>query len=200
MAGIENYNQKIAAFQDSIFTEIDDEIARTLSDANEERKRVIEKAKDDYLNDSFRRVSDETKAIKNACRRRVSKQSFDSNRAVLIERSALIGEFFALLEIKLKNFAKSSDYGAYFKSTLKEADSEKPFYKGVAVQVNPDDFTKEELFEDFPFLLKEASKKIKLGGMAVFYPEENLYIDLTLDKKLKKERDAFVKNSELIIK
>lgn len=193
----DNNNQKIAAFQDSVLKEIDDKIVHMLANANEERKRIVEKAKDDYLVESFRRVSNETKLIKNACRRRVSKQSFDSERAVLTERNSLIDDFFGGIEKKLKAFAVSSGYADYFKDVLKSANEKMPFYEGVTVQVSPADYAKTALLNDFPALKAESSRKIKIGGMTVYYPNEKLYVDLTLDKQLKKERDGFVNNSEL---
>lgn len=197
MADNNNNDQKITAFQDSVHKEIDDEINYIISHASEERSRIIEQAKDDFLNDSFRRISDETKIIKNKCRHRVSKQSFDSNKAVLEKRNSLIDEFFFSLEKKLKDFTASKEYDNYLAKTLKDINKTQPLYEGVVVHVNNADLTKSSLLGDVKGVRLEASKKIKLGGMTIFYPNEKLYIDLTLDKQLKKERENFTKNPEL---
>ena len=37
-----------------------------------------------------------------------------------------------------------------------------------------------------------VDRNIELGGLSVYYPSENIYIDYTLDLALEQERKAFV--------
>ncbi len=190
-------NQKISAFQNTVQSEVQDEIRALLKQAETESEKLISTAKDSCLNNSFKKIAEETKIIKTACKRKVSKQSFDSHRAVLNKRTELISEFFKKLEADLLEFTRSGEYKTYLNKKLNGIEEFMPFYDGVVIYVKAADLSNTELFDTEIKNKLTADKKIKIGGLAVYYPKERIYIDQTLDKQIRTEHEGFVKNKEI---
>jgi len=185
----------IENFRSSVFGEVEDIAARIIEQAENEKIALKEKTNDELIVESYNVITRGTREIKSASARRVSKQSFDSYRAVLKRRENILSEFFSVIEKKLDDFSKSEAYVSFVAEKLKLADSERPI-SGTVVYVKPADAQNKALFEGFAIDIK-PSAHIKLGGVNIFYPRDNVWVDLTLDKLLSEEKINFTNKREL---
>lgn len=185
--------EKVARFEGIINKEADEEINALLSKAREKAEEAVACADKQYLEESYRIVSEETASIKRKLEHMVSQKSYRASKDFFAHRSKRVDEFFEGLEKEIIEFSNTSEYEQRLKSIIEEINSERAITKTSTVYVRASDVQKaEKLFPDFKI---EADKNIKLGGATVFYPENSVYIDKTLDSAFNGQRSEFVKNS-----
>ncbi|MCL1822589.1 MAG: hypothetical protein FWG44_00100 [Oscillospiraceae bacterium] len=188
-------NKTLENIRLSVIRETDETAAAITECAEKEKMDLINQTCDDCIALSYERVTEGVREIKQTCARRVSKNSFDVFKAILSRREELIEELFTEISDELIRFTESKDYISFTENKLKQADSERPLKNAVA-------YIKSEDAGKIKCLGAEVriSEKIKLGGVNLFYPDEKIWVDLTLDKLLRDERNHFAHKSELEIR
>ncbi len=189
--------EKLSRFQAEIDEEIKGEIDEILTSAKKKADAILAEADDEFIDDSYVKVSTETKAIKQELNKSVSHKSFEANREILAHRNKLVDDFFDGISGKVLEFTKSEKYTDYMKKAAEEANSAYPFYDGVTAYVKPADRELAVKLLDGYKIAVETDKSIKLGGITFRYPEENRYVDRTLDESFRKEKENFVSNSAM---
>lgn len=185
--------EKIARFEQEINKQADAEIETILSTAREKADEAVKIANEEYIEDSYHTVSGAVKDIKRRYERMVSQKSFEASRQVIAHRSGRVDEFFAQLEQKIKAYANTDEYTDKLKETLKSVDAQRPFTSGAIIYSRRDDV--EKIKKLYPDASVEADKKIKLGGITVFYPADGIYIDKTMDNAFELQKADFVNNA-----
>ena len=74
----------------------------------------------------------------------------------------------------------------------KKANNEQTFSKDCIINVSRDDKQLAMDIADKYGVGVSVDRNIELGGITVYYPSENIYIDYTLDLALEQQRKAFV--------
>ena len=122
----------------------------------------------------------------------VSQKSFEASREIFAHRNELIEVFFDGIAKKLLDYAKTDDYRKNLADILKEVNTQHAFTSTSKAYVRAEDVdTVKKLYPD---LQVEADRKIKLGGVTVYYPEDRIYIDKTFDNTFAEQRTAFADN------
>ena len=185
--------EKIARLEQEINKQADEKIETILSEAKAKADEAVKCADEEYLEDSYHTVSGAVKDIKRRYERLVSQKSFEASRQVIAHRSGRVDEFFAQLEKRIKDYANTDEYADQLKEMLKSADTEHSFASGAVIYARRDDV--EKIKKLYPNVSVEADKKIKLGGITVFYPTQGIYIDKTMDNAFELQKADFVNNA-----
>ena len=122
----------------------------------------------------------------------LSKSDFAAHKSVLAHRCGLVDSLFEDIKNKLEEFAKSDKYSGFMTALAEKADKEQAFSKDCVINVGRND---KQLADDIAQkygIGVAVDRNIELGGLSVYYPSENIYIDYTLDLALEQERKAFV--------
>lgn len=189
--------EKLSRFQAEIDKEIKGEIDDILSSAKEKADEILSKADDEFIGDSYQRVSAETRSIQQELNKSVSHKSFEAKREILAYRNKLVDEFFGGISQKVLEFSKSEKYADYMEKAAREVSAAYPFYDGVTAYVKPADRElAERLLAEYKVPV-ETDRSIKLGGITFRYPNENSYVDRTLDESFRKAKDNFANNSAM---
>ena len=186
------FKDKIAQFEEKINAAADAEIEALLSEAKARAEKAISGADEEYLERSYHVVSGETKNIKRKLDHMVSQKSFEASREIFAHRNELVEVFFDGIAKKLLDYAKTDDYRKNLADILKEVNTQHAFTSTSKAYVRAEDV--EAVKKLYPDLQVEADRKIKLGGVTVYYPEDRIYIDKTFDNTFAEQRTAFADN------
>ena len=186
------FKDKLAQFEEKINAAADAETEALLSQAKARAEKAISGAEEEYLEKSHNVVSDETKSIKMRLEHLVSQKSFEASREIFAHRNKLVEDFFDGIAKKLQDYAKTEDYRQNLTDILKEVNTQHVFTSTSKAYVRAEDV--DMVKKLYPALQVEADRKIKLGGVTVYYPEEKIYIDRTFDNTFEEQRAAFANN------
>lgn len=184
---------KLEIFYKAINKLADAEI-ESIAEQSQSRRTAVGKAKTDFAErEALAQVRSEMNAVAAGFRKEISKCDFEAKKAVLAHRSKLIDGFFSEIGEKLAEFVASPAYEGYLKRSLERASKE--LSGGVnAVYSAPADV---ERIKKLTEIEVKADPSIKLGGIIASGMNESTCIDLTLDRALLDEREAFNDKSEL---
>ena len=183
------YEDKVAQFEEKINAEADAEIEALLSEARARAEKAVSGADEEYLEKSYNVVSGKTKDIKRRLDHTVSQKSFEASREIFAHRNKLVEDFFDGIAKKLQDYAKSDDYRKNLADILKDVNTQHAFTSTSKAYVRAEDV--DTVKKLYPALQVEADRKIKLGGVTVYYPEDKIYIDRTFDNTFEEQKTAF---------
>lgn len=186
------YKDKVAQFEEKINAQADSEIEALIHEANIRAEKAINGADEEYLEKSYHVVSGETKNIKRRLEHMVSQKSFEATREIFAHRNQLVEDFFDGVAKRVLEYAKTDDYRRDLEGILKEVNTKHAFTSTSKAYVRAEDV--DTVKKLYPSLQVEADRKIKLGGVTVYYPEEKIYIDRTFDNTFGEQKTAFADN------
>lgn len=187
-----NNLDKSAFFKEAIDAAADAEISALLDAAKEKAAKAVASADEEYLEENYKLVSQETKRIKNSLAREVSRRSFEASKEVFAHRNRCIDEFFRDAAKEIAEYTKTSDYEAALKKILMRINDERSFEEKSVIYVKADDV--EKAGKLYPQIAVQADGNIKLGGASVYYPSDSVYIDRTYDNAFENQKAEFVNN------
>ena len=183
------YNDKIVQFEEKINAAADAEIEAMLSEAKARAEKAVAGADEEYLERSYHVVSGRTKDMKRRLDHMVSQKSFEASREIFAHRNKLVEDFFDGIAGKLLDYAKTDDYRQNLADILKDVNTQHAFTSTSKAYVRAEDV--DTVKKLYPALQVEADRKIKLGGVTVYYPEDKIYIDRTFDNTFAEQKTAF---------
>lgn len=187
-----NTTDKKEMFRTAINKQADEEIAE-LTASMRAKKSAAGKAKAELaVREELASIHAEKNAADTRFKKEMSRCDFETARAVRVHRKELIDGFFAEIRQELTDFTKSSKYDGYLWNSLKKAEQE--LGKGCVILAAVKDvsrlegLTRSEIRED---------NSIQIGGICAMDEERGLFIDLSMDKALEDEMEAFSNRTEL---
>ena len=183
------YNDKLVQFEEKINAEADAEIEALLSEARARAEKAVAGADEEYLEKSYHIVSGRTKDMKRRLDHTVSQKSFEASREIFAHRNKLVEDFFDGVARRVLDYVKTDDYRKNLAEILKEVNASHAFTATSKAYVRAEDM--DTVKKLYPTLQVEADKKIKLGGVTVYYPEDKIYIDRTFDNTFEEQKTAF---------
>lgn len=184
--------EKIAIFEKAINKAAEDETESLLSDARKKAEEAVKCADEEYLERCYHVVSGETRNIKRKLMHEVSQRDFEASKEVFAHRSRRVQEFFEELEKEIAVFSETPEYEKRLLTLTEEIEKENPFDEKTVIYVKPADVDK--LKKHYPNVKISGDKKIRLGGVSVFYPERSVYADRTFDNAFAEQKAEFVNN------
>lgn len=187
--------EKTARFEKAINKAAESEINALLSEAKKKAEEAVKSAEQEYLDNSSNVVAEETKNIKRKLEHEVSQKEFEASKEIYAHRSRCVDSFFEELRKELETFTQTPEYQQKMKQWTEETEKENPFNEKTVIYVKPSDL--DAVKKLYPNAAVSADKKIRLGGVCVFYPESSVYCDKTLDSAFEKQKEEFVNNGIL---
>lgn len=190
-------SEKLKRFSKAVYSEADKQAEEIISSANSTHDSEIQNSSDSSLASAYVVIKDDIKNIQNKYKKSVASQEINSKRAILNHREQLAKQVFQNVIKKLKNFKNSDDYLTFLQKNLKQIILENPEKAGV-VYLAPVDFKYlnkliEITGDSYTF---EEKRTIKLGGLSVYYPKDNILCDNTIDSLLEEQVDLFHKKAD----
>lgn len=182
----------IARFEEEINKESEAKAKALISAAEARSKQSVSSADEEYLDKVYNWVSTETKKVKRKYSKLVSQKEFEASKSVFVHRSQAVEAFFEDMAKEISDFAKTPEYRQDLTKLLSEIEKENGFDSDTVAYVKAEDM--EAVKKLYPSLNVKADKKIKLGGVTVFYPGKSLYIDKTFDSAFEQQKEEFVNN------
>lgn len=191
--GIEKFEQVRALVESDAAGEAEGILSR----AREESERRIAEKKKSLLAAYGEDVSRITEKFRADEKRRVSEKRTSAERRVLLYRAALTDRFFDEIADTLRGMTASADYGAYLKHAAEKADGYERLTPAAVVYCRESDRSAVEAAVSPYGASVEATGEIKLGGFFVRFGGGNVFLDLSLDAALERERERFSQVREL---
>lgn len=179
-------------FRAAINKQADDEIAEQIGKLRE-KKNAVGKAKAELaVREELAAIHAEQNAVESRVKKEMSRCDFETARAVRVHRKELIDGFFEEIREELVEFTKSTEYDGYLWKSLKKA--EQTFGKDCVIMAAVKDLPR---LEGITQLEIRADNSIVIGGICAMDEKRGLVVDLSIDKALEDEMEAFSQRSEL---
>lgn len=183
--------EKLRKFIEAVNSEAEARAAEILTEAEQEKKRIISAAEEKGRREAELYLDDKKSNAGRDFIREVSRAELEMKREVLLHRDELTNKLFAAVEKRLADYRKNSAYAEKLKEMLAAAQAE----GDVEIMLAPEDMKyadslKKTLKTD-KAVFKE-DKNIKLGGLAVYFREKGIVIDNTFDRALEDQRSEFI--------
>lgn len=183
---------KIDMFRAAITKQADDEIAEHTAKIRA-KKSAAGKAKAELaVREALSEIHAERNAAEARFKKEMSRCDFETATAVRVHRKELIEGFFEEIRAELMEFSRSDNYDGYLWNSLKQAEA--AFGKGCVILASARDVSRVEALTKNEV---RADNSIKLGGICAMDEKKGLFVDLSMDKALEDEKEAFSKRSEL---
>lgn len=188
--------EKLNKLESSVCSDAKAIAEEIISSAKSKKKQLLQISEDKLLEEFFKYSQGEIKKIKADYLKKISHIRFETKQQKFAYRTKKIEELFNKIKIRLIDFTKTSEYTEYLDKLLKKAEGVKAFDNNTVVNVKPCDMDNPVLKTKFGKKLN-ADKSIELGGITIFYPDDNMFCDFSLDSALKKEKEEFINNFNL---
>ena len=179
-------------FRAAINKQADEEIAEQIEKLRA-KKSAVGKAKAELaVREELAAIHAEQNAVESRVKKEMSRSDFETARAVRVHRKELIDEFFAEIREDLVEFTKSTEYDGYLWKSLKKA--EETFGKDCVILAAVKDIPR---LEGMTRCEIRAENSILIGGVCAMDEKRGLFVDLSIDKALQDEMEAFSQRQEL---
>lgn len=192
--------QKLLRFQESVFKDVDEKIARMNHNILKYEQRELENAKQQQLDIIFTYMQDRVQSLKSEYAHRFTQKSLELKREVICFRNGLVEKIVDECKTQILQFVDSDKYMPYLLSGIKNA-VDKFSIQSAKIQLRKEDLK----FRDELLKIKELSgiisdNKNKLGGFKLVDPERGIMIDQTLETILQDQIRRFSATDGLRIK
>jgi len=186
---LEASSKKMEKFCDAVNCEIECKVNSVIDEAEKSKSELLNQANDAALQLAYDRIKENVKQISAKYFKLVAKAELDSKQEVLKYREQLIVSLFKTVEERISEFRNTDAYEEFLRNRLKDCEVK----AGAVIFLNPCDMKySKALSELLPkgCEIKEDTS-FKSGGFSVFYPDENIMIDKTIDSAIKEGRTEF---------
>ena len=186
---LEASSKKMEKFCDAVNCEIKSKVNCIIDEAEKSKGELLNQANDAALQLAYDRIKENVKQISAKYFKLVAKAELDSKKEVLKYREQLIVSLFKSVEERISEFRNTAAYEEFLKNRLKACEVK----AGAVIFLNPCDMKySKALSKLIPkgCEIKEDTS-FKSGGFSVFYPDENIMIDKTIDSAIKEGRAEF---------
>lgn len=197
MASIE---ERLATIQKSVMEEAQGKSAAIRRQADNLRKKELEKAENEVLQELYNRIQEEISDIHGTALKNVSKQEGDLRRDLLLRREEITNSVFHNVKTRLIAYTATAEYEKHFLETAQRLAKEHP-YSDSTIQVRRQDYAfaskLDEIFGKGCRII--VSDNIEIGGLRLMNQLVGVFVDETLDNRLREQRPWFYSNSGLTV-
>ena len=183
---------RIEKLGNSILTVAENKADEIISKAQQQADELLVQAREQYRRSEESEIAEDRQKSHTRYAKELSKSDFAAHKSVLNHRRELVESLFENIRKKLEGFVNSSEYGIFVRRLAEKADKEMPLGKDCVIYMGRNDKQlAENIAEEFGISFA-VDRNIDIGGLSVYYPSENVYLDYTLDLALEQQRNAFV--------
>ena len=168
---------RIEKLGNSILSDAQKKAEEIISKAQQQADELTEQAREQYRRSEENEVALDRQKTHTLYAKQLSKSDFAAHKSVLAHRCGLVDSLFEDIKNKLEEFAKSDKYSGFMTALAEKADKEQAFSKDCVINVGRND---KQLADDIAQkygIVVAVDRNIELGGLSVYYPLENIYIE-----------------------
>lgn len=189
----EKQQKKLDSFVRAINRDIDAQIKEMCLSAQTEGEQLLcesTQTAQEEAEERVRRTLEDTEAD---FRRQLAQTELDCRRALLAHRESLVAELFASVRERLTAYTASDAYPDYLRGLLRGES-----LSGAVIRLCERDMAHRAYLQSLAGGCEiAADPAISLGGLAIYYPQEQKIIDKTLDTAFDEQRRAFCNTAAL---
>lgn len=183
-------SEKLKKFIEAVNGEVEARVAEILTEAENEKKRIISAAEKKGSDEAERYLEDKKRNTGRDLLREVSAAELEVKRSVLLHREKLTDTLFEDVKKRIADYRKTPDYIKKLEKMLADAKID----TAAEIMLAPEDMgladrLAKQLSADNAVFKADAN--IRLGGLAVFFKEKGIVIDKTFDLALEEQRSEF---------
>ena len=190
-------DERVGRLAETILDDARATAGQITADAEKKAAELLNQARELYRRDEQQQIEADRQKSHTRYAKEISTRVFSSHKQVLAHRNELVNGLFEKVRGRIEKYTKTAEYGELLIKLVEKADREIKIVGGCVVFVNKNDMKyAEEIKNHCPAEVK-SDASIALGGVSVYYPDNNIYVDYTLDSALEKQRRDFVNHNEL---
>lgn len=168
-----------------------------IENARKESEEIVEKAQKKYKHDEEEDILQDKHDTGIIYAKELSHRDFEAKKDVLAFRNQKVKELFDKICSRISEYTDTEDYTKKLGTLIEKAEKETPLYEECVIYHSAKDKDKiVQLTADIK-VQTAVDKAVTLGGILVYYPKENIYLDYTFDMLLEAQRRNFANHSEL---
>ncbi len=171
-----------------------------LQEAADYKRRELEKAENEVLNESYEKIQDAVAEIRTRTAHMIAKKDYEAKRELFIKRMEMSDKVFAKVKEKLISYTKTPAYEERIAKSVKQLVEKYPL-EGCELRFAPhDNVLAEKAAKAFGHGCTVAEDRdIVIGGFVLVHRGQGIYLDETLDSALEEQKTWFYQNSGLSI-
>ena len=197
MASLQERAKRIEA---DIMEHATSEKEKYLQEAADYKRRELEKAENEVLNESYEKIQDAVAEIRTRTAHMIAKKDYEAKRELFIKRMEMSDKVFAQVKEKLISYTKTPAYEERIAKSVKQLVEKYPL-EGCELRFAPhDNVLAEKAAKAFGHGCTVAEDRdIVIGGFVLVHRGQGIYLDETLDSALEEQKTWFYQNSGLPI-
>ncbi|MBP3923431.1 MAG: V-type ATP synthase subunit E [Ruminiclostridium sp.] len=168
-----------------------------IENARKESEAIVEKAQEKYKHDEEEDILQDRHDTGIIYAKELSHRDFEARKEVLAFRNQKVTELFEGISNRILQYTDTDAYTEKLKSLVAKAEKEIPLYSECVIYHSTKDADKLKQALGDRKVKTQAGRNVQLGGILVYYPDENIYLDYTFDTSLEAQRREFANHSEL---
>ena len=168
-----------------------------IENAKKESEEIIKRAQEKYRHDEEEDILQDKHDTSIIYAKELSHRDFEARKQVLSYRNQKVNELFEKVSVRIGEYTDSEKYTEKLKALIEKANAQMPLYEGCVINHSAKDEAKAKQAVNGYTAATAVDKTILLGGISVYYPKENIYLDFTFDSALDIECRNFANHSEL---
>ncbi len=196
---MQSQEEKLRLFTEAINSYAEKQRLTILGDMEQYTSTELETAEAEALREAYIHISKETAEVRASVVRELSAHEVSARRRLFEERTAMENEVFAQAEKRLKEFVSGDGYADYLSRAAGSA--AKALGEGeILLRVRPQDENRSSLLTGLiPGSRVETDPSITIGGFTAENISRAVLVDMTLDSRLDRQREAFRRGAQLMI-
>lgn len=190
-------DDRVGRLADTILADAKVNAEKIIADAGKQAEELLNQARELYRRDEQSQIEADRQKSHARYAKEISTRVFNSHKQVLEHRKELVNGLFEKVRGKIDEYRATDSYRDLLIKLVKKADREIKIVSGCVVYVSKNDMKYGDEIKKYCPADVKSDANITLGGVSVFYPDNKVYVDYTLDSTLEKQRRDFVNHNEL---
>ena len=181
--------EKLQKFIAAINGEVEMKVGEILSEAENEKKRIISAAEEKGRSEAEKYLDEKKRDAGRDFVREISRAELETKRGVLLHREELTEKLFSDVKKRIEAYRKTDAYGKMLAEILASAD----IAGNVEIRLASEDMKfADELKRSIKTAVEfKSDSNIKMGGLAVYFKDRGTVLDKTFDLALEEQREKF---------
>ena len=198
------FEEKLQSFTKTVMMEATQQREKILKEAQAHKKEILEQKELEFLEHSYETIQKEIRKVLKEKNEMISWTVIESKKRLFQKREEIVDEIFSNILKQIEAFKQTARYEAFLFHNLR-ADIRAAGEGEIWVYVNKTDMAladklKQRLEQEEGISIAVLPEEYDMiGGCKVMNKTKNLIIDDSLQNRIQKQREQFLKTSGLVI-
>ncbi len=192
--------ERFAMIEESVMREARKKVSDINQRESDFRETALKKAEEEIQHEMYNKIEEEVTEIRMASTRTVAQKETKYRQELLLRREEITTEVFGKVELALKQYTKTDEYKKMLLDTARDIAEKYPL-EGGTVMLRGDDYPLaiqlNKIFSEKCRIVVDSD--IHIGGIRMMNQTHGIFVDESLDYRLKSQKPWFYSNSGLQI-